>query len=394
MNHGFLIGMIALGLFTATPGKADLNKAKAGAPWAAKMRDLERTYSDLLVFLSSDDQFRAPNNRKKIEAKADLLAQLARDLKSPKGKSTDQDPSIALIAEQFATETKDAAAALGFGQREYARSVLRSLSNYCLACHTRTNSGPSFPAATVNPQIEALKTLEKADYLAAIRQFDRALTEYDRLLSDPSSLDHRPFDWERALRSSLAIAVRVKKDPERAMNTVERVLANAKTPFYLKEQALQWKQSLAAWKAEPSAQPATEEGFHALAVRLLTEARSLQKYPADRSADILYLRASSAAHDLMSFAPKGDYAVDALYLAGLSYEVLSDLNLGDLHEFYYLECIQRAPHSDKGTQCFKNYQESVHRGYTGSGGTHIPSSVQEKLKRLELLARPQAGGIQ
>ena len=56
---------------------------------------------------------------------------------------------------------------------------------------------------------------------------------------------------------------------------------------------------------EPSVKAVTEEGLWAETTRLLHDARMMQQYPADRSADILYLRTSAAAHDLMGVVPDG-----------------------------------------------------------------------------------------
>jgi len=363
---------------------------KGARSWNDKMRDLESTLQDLLVDLNSDERFNSPKNFKRIEKNAEKFAKLAKELKSRKGASPDADPSIPIIASQFAEDANHAYKALAFGHRSYARDTLKSMTGYCIACHTRTGGGPSFQSLTMSPAAEALKGLDRADYYASVRQFDRALEEYERIISEPSNPSEKSYEWERAVRSGLAVAVRVKKDPERALAIVERVLAAPKAALFVKEQAVQWKESLKAWKAEPSALPQTEEGYYARAMRLIAEAKTKQEYPMDRSADMLYLRASAAVHDLMSFAPNGIHATDALYLAGICYEVLNDLNLWDAHEFYYLACVLKSPHTERSRQCFKRYQESVFAGYTGSGGTHLPSEISERLRQLETLSDPKA----
>ena len=140
------------------------------------------------------------------------------------------------------------------------------------------------------------------------------------------------------------------------------------------------------WKNEIPRQAITEEGLYSEALRLTAEAHRLQKYPLDRSADVIYLRASAALHHLLQVAPEGRHAGEAFLLAGLCYEVLKPLNLEELHEIYYEACIKKVPHSATAELCYHRYEESIYMGFTGSGGTDIPQDVKEKLGKLENLA--------
>ena len=366
-----------------------LNSAWAVQSWQTKMRTLEQTYQDLLVDLSSNERFNNPKNFKRIEQNAERLSKAATELNAAGGGSPDPDPSISMIANQFAGEVNRAYQTLKTGHREYARTVFRSMTGYCMACHTKSG-GVSFQNVPAPKVIQGLSSLEKAEFFASTRQFDNALEEYEKTIADRRVAEKQPFSWEKAVRSGLAVAVRVKKDPDKAMSIVNQVLNESPSaPYFLTEQARVWKKSIEKWKSEGVIKAQTENGYFVLANRLIDEARALQKYPADRSADIVYLRASSAVHDLLSFAPNGTHATDALYLAGLCYEVLRDLNLWDMHEFYYLACIMKSPHTNKSRECFNNYQRSVYFGYTGSGGTHIPSEVRNRLIELDQMSRPE-----
>lgn len=369
------------------------SKAKPKS-WNEKMRGLEETMQTLLIDLNSDERFNSPANFKRIEKNVEKFSKLAHSLQSKEGPSPDPDPSIKIISTQFAAEAAHAYKALKSGHRAYAKTVLQSMMSYCIACHTRNNTGPDFQKLNVMPAVQSLKQLEKADFFASTRQFDRAIEEYEKIIQAHEKSENRPFEWERAIRTALAIAVRVKKDPALSLRIVDRVIDTAKAPYFLKQQALQWKASLNEWKAEPPLKALNEEAYYTLATRLIAEANKVKKYPADRSSDILYLRASSAVHDLMSSAPNGKYLIDALYLAGLCYENLQDLNLWEIHEFYYLVCIMKSPHTDKARQCFKHYEQSVYRGFTGSSGTHLPADVKSKLKRLDQLSSPLPSKIE
>ena len=166
--------------------------------------------------------------------------------------------------------------------------------------------------AAQSDEQEARRLFEEAERYYAVGKFERALESYEAVLANPVARKARSIEWERALRSSLAIAVRVKKDPDRALRIVERALESPEIALFVREQARQWRASLQEWKKELGRLPSTEEGLHAEAVRLFAAAKTLQKYPADRAADVLYLRALASVHDLLSAHPDGKYAAEAL----------------------------------------------------------------------------------
>jgi hypothetical protein len=101
---------------------------------------------------------------------------------------------------------------------------------------------------------------------------------------------------------------------------------------------------------------------------------------------MIYLRASAVLHELLGLAPKGELASKALYLAGLTYDVLNDYGIKDFSGFYYRSCIRTTPHTELAKECYRRYEEGVYFGYTGSGGTYIPADVRARLNELELLS--------
>jgi hypothetical protein len=365
-------------------------KAVVTPKWTEKMQGLYQTLSDILTDISGDERFNAPKNKAKIEAHAKKLASLAHDLEKKGVLSPDKDPTIEILSGLFADESQYAYEELKRGNRNYARGVLRSISGYCIACHTRNNSGSQSPKLPTPLGTTDLTAVEKGEYFAATRQFDLAQQEFDKVVGNlPLSLS-RPLEWKRGVQQSLSIAVRVKKDPTRALEIVEHVLSNSGAPYFYKQNALKWKKSIEEWKSEEKPKTVTEEGLYSEAVRLISLAHELQKYPMDRSADILYLRATAVLHELLQLAPSGKRSGEAFLMAGLSYEVLRPLNLEELHDFYFEACIRKNPHTSLAELCYQRYEESVYFGYTGSGGTELPKSVKDRLSKFEALAHPTA----
>lgn len=356
--------------------------------WSQKMQGLSKTLAELMTDLASDTRFDAPANKKKIEGHAKTLANLAHDLNKKNINKPDLDPSVVILSQLFSDEAENAYQELKRGHRDYARDRLRSLTGYCIACHTRTQSGPQFADSHLNPTTDKLSTYEKAEFFAATRQFDKAFQEYQNIVEDEMAPTRRSLEWEKSARAALAIAVRVKKDPNLALKIVDRIIASKNAPYYFKQNAREWQKSIQDWQNEVPRKAQTEEGFRSEAMRLLAEAHNLQKYPMDHSGDVAYLRASAAVHDWMQMAKSGRNMNEAFLMAGICYEVLKPINLGELHEMYYEACIRQTPHTSTAELCYQRYEQSIHAGYTGSSGTNIPSGVKDKLSTLEALAHP------
>ena len=366
--------------------KNGIKSPKNEAKWREKMQELYHSLVEITTDTSSEQRFNSPENRSRIEKNAKKLMDRAHEL-GQKGVSPDADPTIQMIAGLFQDETKRAYLALKHGNRAYARGVLNQVGSYCIACHTRNPSGPSFTSLPLEPTSKTLSVLEQGRFYAATRQYDRAFDAFLKVVDDSAAPVQRPLEWEQAIRSGLSIAVRVKKDPDQAQSLVERVIGAKKAPFFLRQDALKWKESIAAWREEIPRRALTEEGLYVEAMQLIAQARELQKYPMDHAADVLYLRATAVLHELMQKAPQGRHVQDALFMAGVCYDVLRPLNLDDLHEIYYEACIKKVPHSPTAEVCYRRYEQSTYEGYTGSSGTHIPGEVREKLDQLEKLAQ-------
>jgi len=384
----YLLVLTPLSVATASVTHATEVK-KASPEWSKKMQELYQTLAQLLTDVSSDRRFNDSSHFSAIEAKAKKLANLSHDLAEKKVSVPDTDPSIQMLSKLFSQEANRAYQELKRGHRPYARSLLQSISGYCIACHTRNTSGPNFKELPLEPGKEVTDNFEKGTFYAASRQFDRAQEEFRKIISDHKFATARPLAWERAIHHALNIAVRIKQSPGQALEIVNAIIETKNAPYFLKQNAIGWKTSIEEWQNEPQRSAQTEEGLYTEATRLAAKGHELQKYPQDRAGDIYYLRSSAKVHDLLRITPNGDRAADALLLAGISYEILSPLRLDDLHEIYYGACIEKSPHTPTAELCYRRYQQSIYSGYTGSGGEDIPADIKEHLLKLEEMARPK-----
>lgn len=354
--------------------------------WSAKMQALYQTLSELLTDVSSDQRYSDPSNRIRIRTNAEKIASLSHELWKKDAPTPDLDPTLPIIGGFLKRESRAAVSALQRGDRAYARSILRTIPSYCIACHTRNDSGPQFKALSLEPTGKTLSALERGEFFMATRQYDRASEEITKVVNNPKLAAKDPWSWRKAVQNALIISIRVKKDPNRTEEIINSVIANANELSQSKTDAQAWKISVQDWKNEPKQKAMTEAGLRAEAMRLMSKAREIQQYPMDRTADVAYLRASAAAHDLLQVTKDPQTTADALLLVGLSYEVINPLRGETLHQIYYESCIRKAPHSDIAGLCYKRIEDSIILSFSGSVGTDVPEDVTAHLAELRKLA--------
>ncbi len=384
----YLMLLLALAPALAAPKK----QTAPVASWKPTMRDLERNLLELLSYTSSDARYEDPKNKSKIDQAAERFAKSAQTLshQGASHASQDADPTLPIVARLFAQQAKQAQVHLKWKNREYARSLLNSMTSYCVACHTRNSSGVQFHSLSDPPEVKSLGLIDRAQYFSATRQFDRAIETYQAYLSDPPA--HRPWEFEKAVRSALSIALRVKTVPaslDLALELIKKA-DNPKAAEPFRALLGSWKEELNSWKKDPPRAVKTPEERMKEIERLYQNAKQAQKYPLDRSADVLFLRTTQAIHDFLATPEslKSKYRSEALYKASLCYEVLKDLHLWDLYEFYDLQCILESPGTPIAEKCYQHYRESLYASYTGTRGTDLPEEVRKHINDVEKIAKP------
>jgi hypothetical protein len=290
------------------------------------------------------------------------------------------DPSLRFISTAFSEDLKRAKESLDENKREFARYTLLNVTAYCIECHTRTGSGPSFNSPILQKTLKSLNPMEKGEYLLSTREYGLAYNEFEKVIKNSLASQGNLFDLDRAVRYALSIAVKFQNDPRKSLEIAQLIEKSNRAPLYLRESAKSWDKSIQFWKKEKFKKNPKVDDVLKHSEFLVKEGRALQSGLSERGGDIYFLRGLSQLLSLLSRKDlTKEQTGEALYLTGESYEAVRDLSMWSLHENYYEACIREVPHTPWSEKCYTRLEESIYFGYTGSSGLGLPADVQQKL---------------
>ncbi len=366
-------------------------KQKNLSNWKVKMAQMSQSLAHLIPLVSTPERFNDPDNKAKIQKEILRFSKLSHSITV--NKKPEADPSLDFVSRKFEADMKEAYAQMEKGNNNYARYLVSNTTNYCISCHTRTDSGRANLNFSASVDMSQFKPLEKAQVYMAVRDFDKALQAFDQA-ANARGATSKPQMLELAAEKSLAIAVRVKKDPSLADEMVSRILDSKTAPVFLKLKARNWKSSIQRWKKEEKRKPKTLGPKRKLktANNLMTRGWRLESESMNSRAGLVeFLRASSLLHEILS--DKKNYSVygEALYTAGLAAESLRQINLWTLHEAYYESCIRFSPYTNLAKRCYLRLEALQLSAYSAYDGASVPAHIREHLLELRALAEKSTG---
>ena len=349
------------------------------------MKELQSTLTSLLPKVVDLNQFNAPENEKSIRADVKRLILLSKNVEHSPSVAL-KDPSVTFISQDFSEDLVRIDESLALGKRDFARYNLMNLPAYCIECHTRSSTGPSFRSPALDNALKKMTGLERGEYLLATRQFDAALKEFFNVIDERLAQKTDFFTLDKAVRHALSITVKFLRDPKKSMAVIYKIKNSTATPYYLQQNAAGWELAIKDWTNEKKTADTSAPTVLKKCNDWVIKAQQLSVGLVDRGGDIYYLRALSELHLVLTTKLTPDQTGEALYLTGLSYEAVRDLSPSALHEQYYESCVKKVPHSIWAAKCFKHYEESIYFGYTGSSGLRLPEDEAKRLEALRGLA--------
>ncbi len=365
--------------------KPKVSSSGGDGSWPKDMQSLAETLKSLFPYLLSPRRFEDPANKEKIQAQLKKFSELSHSL-SEKAPPPDSDPTLRIVADEFQDEVARAQDSFVQGQYDYSRKTMMTATMYCIQCHTRNTQGPRFALQDLWTQWPTEDTIEKIEFMIALRQFDPALKEISEFLKRDRSKLKNPFDWDKVAQYGLQVSIRAVGNVNQALGFVDSILKSKDTPGALKSNAQSWKTSLLGLRnMKPPAFKKPKDRLD-YAKKMIALGKKKQEYPLDRNADVEFLVASRELHDLLAQNPDKALKAEALYNLGMCYDVLKESQLWSLNESFYESCIHLQPGTPIAKQCFARYEASQKMGYSGSGGLILPPEVKKKLAALKSLS--------
>lgn len=340
----------------------------------------------LQEFVANPKAFSDPGNRDEIQKSLDSMSSLKHVFPQ---KMAEQEPGLAAISSLFSSYLKDVQGSFKAGASgNFVRNQIRTMTGFCLSCHTRVSTNQSFVDMASKVEASNLTAIEKAEFYAATRQFDKAIKAYDDLISkmEPGEFGH--IELGRAVRQVLSITIRIKQDAKATFYILEKLASRDDIPEFFRRYITQWKADVTKWTQEKKrAKEMSAAELVEKAKSLIAEASKRQLFPVDPVGDVNFLRATNLLHEALQKDPKGKFRGEALYSLGSCYDALQDPLLWALDSLYFEACVREFPHSDVAKRCYRRYATKLYFGYSGSGGTFVPEDEIKKLSELRKLSQ-------
>ncbi|MEM7410141.1 MAG: hypothetical protein AAF430_07910 [Myxococcota bacterium] len=341
----------------------------------------------VLFPLSVDaDAFRDPENQVQIRA---ALAQLAAASEGLAEHGAEGPASFAYLSHALANDARDIRDRHGAGHTQEARFLVQTLAETCVACHSRLPADRDAPRSqdfVDQGRLASLPTPARARLAYATRQFERAQQLFEALLVDPRS-QPTDLDLEGILDDYLELAVRVRRNPERARARLAVFAERHDMPEKLRRDVEGWRRDL-----ETTAKRPAPKHPLVLARSLVEDAEGRVRTGRERSALVPYLEASGwllRALELESTLSRQERAEAYALLGTIETRIGRSFWLSQA-EAYLEVAIRSWPHSRVAEDAFATLNDYLVGGYSGSSGTHLPPDIAAKLDELAGLAmRPE-----
>ena len=346
----------------------------------ARMAEVYRAYSKLQIFIGTKEQFSDEKNQSEI---ARLLTSLKDNFHKTEGTAGEKfiREGLNSTLQSVQLTLNDISTRFAEGKKDYALWKIRSLSNYCVTCHTRFEVANDF-GSSQSDSLEGLNLYQKADYFFATRQFSKASTLFREVITN----DQFSFERFDALSRLLVIETRVYPDPSRALKTLNELRDEANFTPYEQEEIQDWIVSLKRWKKEKPVSLTSDQAVLSEAERLIKLAHHGEDALDGQVSFIELLRASALLHTVFDRVSTTSYHAKVLYLLGSIYSELPHIFQNELPEIFLEECIRKFPGTEEAKASFRVYKDKMQREFTGSSGTKLPAEEQQKLEELKELA--------
>ncbi len=333
----------------------------------------------LRPYLSSEESFSNPKAQKAISASIAKLQNKAHD-EMPD--TIQRNSGFRLNFGMLKYHFRKTQEAYDLGALELARQNLNATGAICLGCHSQLpkKEGKAFPVWAVRNKAEKL-TLEAAEYLFVMRNFEGALSAYDELVQGFPKNKLQASQLPELYRRKLALLARVQRDPSAAIVSLNKDLSNSKLPADIRQELKAWIGYFEQWQKETvNPETLTTEALLKHVKENMPEGIERRIAPADPEV-VRYLRLSGLLYERLLREPGTVTAQELVFRLALIEKVLAKKYWYSLHQAYLRECIIGFPKSAISQQCFETYSKDVEDQFAGR--SQIPPGAQSTIDSLK-----------
>jgi hypothetical protein len=361
----------------------------AAEPNAAQTREIMHEVFGALkrvLPLSLDDRkFADPARRPEI---AQSLATLSRNAQRLSEHGAGHGQGFVFLSRSLAREAAEIERRYAAGRFQEAQFELHEFTENCVACHSRLPDPDDADLSSRfmdEAEIAALPLPERANLAMATRQFERALTAQEGMLT-AREFDVGSIDLLGYLDDYIEVNVRVKRDFERPARALEAFAKRPDVRAGLRSDLKQWVTDLRSFGSRPAV-----EGLDA-ARKLAEDTAAGAGRGGEHALLVRFEVASGALLRYVASLPDGDpRAAPAYYWLGVIESRVGRSFWLSQTEPYLEAAIRLAPADPLAPKAYALLEEFVVGGYTGSSGEHVPADVSAwlaELKGLVAQSRP------
>jgi mono/diheme cytochrome c family protein len=346
----------------------------------AARQEMARIFSAMAFLLPRSLGERRFEDPAEVDAIQAALEVLDRSSSSLGQHGATDDASFAHLSHSLAIDARDIRIRYAEGHHREARYLVQTLTETCVACHSRLPSGsaPRSDSFTREAERLHLSLEERAKLAYATRQFDVAAELYEQLLESPET-SANDIDLNGHLADYLELEIRVHRDLDRSAAALERFRRRGDLSPALRSDVDGWIRALRSLAArDPSGSP-------------LDDAEALigdDEHMGEESGRLVeLLEASGMLHRALAAGglAKPDRA-RAYYLLGVVETRIGRSYWLSEAEAYLETAIRLAPGEPIARRAYGLLDEFLVAGYSGSGGTHVPPDLHAKLEQLRFIA--------
>ena len=333
---------------------------------------------DLKPFIVSEKQYSDPAHSATIQPILERMVQLSKDINhDEKIKNSPKQVSSASLHQQF----QEASETFNRGNKNYSLWLLRSNLSNCMTCHTQlpaqsTGFGESKQKKTVT------NSFQEAEFLYIVRNFDKALELYGKSVEGfpGNKISAENIDTIRARK--VYYFVRVKRDLKGLNASLLHDIKNKKLPLAVLQKFRSYSEAALSLDNENSPDLKNDQQVRQYAEQILQDDLKGNIDYSDTRRNLKRLQLSGYLYEYLDKNPKTSLLPEVYYWLSFCESRWDKGSQDSLPEQYLRRCVNEFPKSSVAKKCYREYEDFVQVGYTGSSGTHIPAEVSQELSNM------------